>query len=89
MNIIDTMTFIPRWLWPFIIIWTVVWKGIAMWRSARRNDKHWFIALLVLNTLGIVDIIYIYVFSERDGKKVVHTDHEESPKKHSKATKHS
>ena len=66
MNIFDTMPFIPRWAWPFIIIWSVVWKGIAMWKSARQGNKHWFIALLVLNTFGIVDILYIYFFAPKN-----------------------
>lgn len=45
--------------------WTIAWKGIALWRSARRDDFWWFVALLIINTLGILEIIYIVFFSER------------------------
>jgi len=57
---------------PFIlllvIVWTVAWKGVALWRAARRNEKWWFIALLVLNTLAILEMIYIFFFSKRGSK---------------------
>lgn len=42
------------------LAWTLVWKGIALWKAARNNSKPWFVVLLILNTLGILDIIYIY-----------------------------
>ena len=47
-----------------ISIWTLVWKGFALWKSAKKNSKIWFIALLIINTLGILEILYIYVFSK-------------------------
>ena len=47
------------------VAWSLVWKGVALWRSARRNDLWWFVAVLVINTLGILEIIYIVFFSER------------------------
>ncbi|MDI6717868.1 MAG: DUF5652 family protein [Patescibacteria group bacterium] len=48
-----------------LFIWLIIWKGIALWKAARLNDKWWFIALLVVNTVGILEILYIYVFSKR------------------------
>ena len=54
-----------------LIAWSLVWKGIALWRSARNNQKGWFVALLIINTLGILEILYIFVFSkERKEVKV-------------------
>ncbi|MDO8581916.1 MAG: DUF5652 family protein [bacterium] len=47
------------------VAWSLAWKGVALWRSARRNDMWWFVALLVINTLGILEIVYIVFFSER------------------------
>jgi len=45
------------------IIWTLYWKGLALWKSARKTDKYWFTAMLLLNTMGILEILYIYIFS--------------------------
>lgn len=47
-----------------LVIWSLFWKGMALWKSARHGHKWWFIALLVVNTAGILDILYIYVFSK-------------------------
>lgn len=48
-----------------IIVWSLVWKGLALWKAARQNSKAWFVVLLILNTLGILEILYLYVFSKR------------------------
>jgi 4-amino-4-deoxy-L-arabinose transferase-like glycosyltransferase len=50
-------------------LWTLPWKGMALWRAARRKEKGWFIALLVLNTLAVLEIIYLFVFSNRKKKE--------------------
>ena len=41
-------------------LWTVFWKGLALWHSARNKDNIWFIVFLFVNTLGILDIIYLF-----------------------------
>jgi methionyl-tRNA synthetase len=51
-----------------ILLWTLPWKGVALWRAAHRGEKKWFIAMLVLNTLAILEIIYIFVFSKRPAR---------------------
>lgn len=53
------------WLIWLIILWTLAWKGVALWKAARNEHKWWFIALLVLNTLAILEIIYIFFFSKK------------------------
>lgn len=53
-------------LWYIALFaWTVVWKGLALWKAAQKEQKYWFAAFLVVNTLGVLEILYIYVFSER------------------------
>ena len=48
-----------------LVAWSIVWKGIALWRAARNGHRGWFIVMLVLNTAGILEIIYIYAFSRK------------------------
>lgn len=43
-----------------ILTWSLIWKGFALWKAARVGSKPWFIIFLVLNTLGILEIIYIF-----------------------------
>ena len=45
-----------------LVIWTFIWKGIALWRAAKNNQRHWFMILLIANTLGILEIIYLFYF---------------------------
>ncbi len=45
-------------------LWQLPWKGVALWRAARNNHKGWFVALFLINTLAILEIIYIFVFSK-------------------------
>ncbi len=47
-------------------IWIICWKGWAMWTSARNGQKVWFIAFILVNTVGILEIIY-YFLSKKDG----------------------
>ena len=42
-----------------LVIWTVIWKGMALWKAAQLSHKKWFIVLLLVNTIGILDIYYI------------------------------
>ena len=56
---------------PLVVVWSMVWKGIALWRAGRNDNLVWFIVLFIVNTLGILEIIYIFAFSRR--KEVVPT----------------
>ncbi|MEK7497171.1 MAG: DUF5652 family protein [Patescibacteria group bacterium] len=42
-----------------LVIWSVIWKGLALWRAARLNKPIWFGIILVVNTLGILEIVYL------------------------------
>ncbi len=48
-----------------LVVWTLYWKGRAMWLVARKSYKLWFVALLLVNTMGILDILYVYYFSKK------------------------
>ncbi len=50
-------------------IWALVWKGFALWKSANKKSLPWFIVLLIVNTFGILEILYIFVFSKMKLKK--------------------
>ena len=51
-----------------ISIWSLAWKGVALWKASRNYRKDWFVALLILNTVGILEILYIFVFSKYHNK---------------------
>lgn len=56
------------WLAP-LILWEAVWKAIALWKAGRNNQLPWFIAILILNTAGILPIVYLAFFQNKGEKK--------------------
>ena len=61
MNIEHIFETMP-WFLPLIIIlsiWEAVWKLIAMWKAGRNNHLAWFICIALINTVGILPIVYI------------------------------
>ncbi|MBU6214787.1 hypothetical protein KGM48_03030 [Patescibacteria group bacterium] len=45
-----------------IVVWTIVIKGFALWHAARNSQKGWFIAMLIVNSLGILEVVYLIWF---------------------------
>ena len=43
-----------------LVLWDLYWKAHALWMAAQNNDKKFFIALLVINSAGILPIYYLY-----------------------------
>jgi len=43
-----------------LAIWTLAWKGASLWHAAKDDSKPWFIALLLSNTAGLLDALYIF-----------------------------
>lgn len=66
---ISTLLGVNPALFAVIAVWSLIWKGLALWKSARKSSTIWFIVLLVVNTIGILEILYIFVFSELGKKK--------------------
>jgi len=52
-----------------VLLWTLPWKGVALWKAARNSHKKWFVVLLVINTLALLEIVYIFFFSKKKGTK--------------------
>ncbi len=58
-----------QWLILPLIVWALFWKGMSLWKAAKNDHKRWFVVLLVLNTLAILDILYIFIFSKKKPEK--------------------
>ena len=41
-----------------LVIWEIYWKGHALWIAAQKKDKNFFIAILIINSIGILFSIY-------------------------------
>ena len=65
MQLFDSFLSAHPYFLLLMAVWTLPWKGYALWKSAQKNDTWWFIGLLIVNTLGVLDILYIFIFSRR------------------------
>ncbi len=48
-----------------LVVWGIVWKGFALYRAGKQSQPGWFVALFLINTLGILEILYLAFFSKR------------------------
>jgi len=58
MCLIEPNAFLIHFL-IILAIWDMIWKFIALWKSARNNQLGWFVCIAIFNTVGILPIIYI------------------------------
>jgi len=73
--------------WPIVLIIVAIeffLKGLALYRSARNGQNYWFVALLVINTVGILPLIYLIWFSNKVTSVKVQTSLHKSRRKRSK-----
>jgi hypothetical protein len=54
-----------------LAIWSIIWKGLSLWKAAKNSDKVWYVLLLVVNTMGILEIVYYFYFSKKKEKTIV------------------
>lgn len=52
------------WIIP-LLLWELLWKGFALWKAGRNDQPVWFVILLLLNTAGILPILYL-LFGQND-----------------------
>lgn len=52
-----------------VLIWSLIWKMIALWKSARNNHLTIFILIMFLNTVGVFEILYILYLNYKDKRK--------------------
>lgn len=58
---VDMIGFNP-WLGLLLLVWVLPWKGVALWHAARNRQTGWYVALFLIQTLGILEIIYLFFF---------------------------
>jgi len=48
-----------------LAVWSLVWKGFALYRAGKQNHPGWFIAIFITFSVGILEILYLVFFSKR------------------------
>ena len=70
-NVLAGLAGVPPVVVALAIIWTLGWKGLALWRSAELRQKYWFVAILIINTLGVLEIIYYFFVARKYKVEVI------------------
>ena len=55
----------PYFYFPFLA-WSLIWKGSALWKAATKKQLLWFVLILIINTMGLFEIIYIFFLNKWD-----------------------
>jgi hypothetical protein len=56
---------IPPYVFTIMGLWSVFWKGLALWTTVKKGRVYWFIAILLLNTVGILPLFYLLYFEKK------------------------
>lgn len=44
-----------------LAVWSLLWKGLALWHSAQKRQPWWFVILLFVNSAGLLELIYLFL----------------------------
>lgn len=68
---------LPMWMPAFgvglaiFVLWSMVWKGLALWHSAKHSQGWWFVILMLVNTAGILEIAYLFFILKLSWEEVL------------------
>ncbi len=68
MNSLYNFGQIPAALIFILFLWSLLWKGLALWRAVKNEQRNWYIVMLVVNTVGILEIAYLFYFAKKKMK---------------------
>ena len=68
MNNLYSLNGIPPVAYFVMFLWSLLWKGLALWNSAKNEQRNWFLVMLIINTVGILEIIYLFGFAKKKMK---------------------
>lgn len=65
--ILNILFFIQTHSYILVIvgIWDVIWKGLALWQAAQHKQRNWFIAIIIVNSVGILPMVYLKFFQTK------------------------
>ncbi len=54
-----------------VLVWSLIWKGLGLWKAAGLRQKYWFLAILIVNSFGILEIVYLLTVAPKYKVEVV------------------
>lgn len=56
---------IPIEIIVLLAIWSLFWKGYALWRAGRNKQSIWFTVLFIFESIGLLPMIYLKFFQKK------------------------
>lgn len=63
-----------------ITLWSALWKMVALYTAGKKTHKGWFVAVFFINTVGVLEIIYLAFFSNTDVRATRRRSYRQSPR---------
>lgn len=82
----DVLTPELRVVFTLLLIWSLAWKLVSLWKSARHGQKIWFFVLMLVNSVGLLDIIYLGFFQKGEDNIIKKLRNKYAAKKSSKSS---
>jgi hypothetical protein len=67
---VDLIGSLPAWV-VLLQLATLPIKGLALWKSARLSNRNWFIAILIINDFGLLELYYLYFIANKYTVEVI------------------
>jgi hypothetical protein len=65
-------SFLHPQIWLFLIpliLWDLFWRGLGLWHASQKEQKFWFVALLLVNSLGLLPLLYLSFFQKSSSNR--------------------
>lgn len=49
-----------------LMVWILFWEALALWQAATRRQLVWFLIILFFNSLGLLEIAYVFYLHRWD-----------------------
>lgn len=70
-----------RFMFLLLVAWSIAWKLVALWKAARHDQKAWFFALFLVNSVGLLELVYLGFFQKGEKNIVNKLQERNTPKK--------
>jgi hypothetical protein len=61
----NNLTFWQSFPIYLLYLWSIIWKGIALWKAAKNDQRNWFVVLLFISTFGVLELVYLFRFAKK------------------------
>lgn len=62
---LDGLSGFPPVLIALLVVWDTFWKALGLWHAIKNNQRNWFVAIFILNTVGILPIVYLRFYQKK------------------------